>query len=211
MARVVTIIPAATMMTAETVGSAVAMGPVRLASLDLPQLLGVAALAAIDRLRAAISSSPGLGEAEAGALVHIQAWPGGSIGDLAGVVRRSQSATVRLVDRLVELGLLRREAGVDRRTVALVLTKTGSRAADAVLVARSGALGALLGDLSPRERTTLEDLLGRVAAGLADERQSAVRACRLCDREACKSGPGCPLKHTTDPDSSRPSRSRTRP
>jgi DNA-binding MarR family transcriptional regulator len=165
----------------------------------------------MDRLRAAIAGGTGLSEAEGGALVHVQAWPGGSVGDLAGVVDRSQPATVRLVDRLVEDGLLRREAGVDRRTVALVLTDAGSRAADAVLMARAEALGPLLGDLSPRERATLERLLGRITAGLADERPSAVRACRLCDREACCSGPGCPMEHTVDPGNSRPSRVRTRP
>src|SRR5437660_11763644 len=52
------------------------------------QLLGVTALAAIDRLRAAVAAVPGVGEADAGALVHLQAWPGGSVGDLAGVVDR---------------------------------------------------------------------------------------------------------------------------
>lgn len=175
------------------------------------QLLGVAALAAMDRLRAAVAAEPGIGEVDAGALVHMQAWPGGSVGDLAGVVGRSQPATVRLVDRLVEHGFLRREAGADRRTVALVLTDTGSRAADAVLAARSAALAPLLADLSPRERATLERLLGRVAAGLADDRPGAVHACRLCDRHACMTGPGCPLEHTTQPRGPRPSRSPTPP
>lgn len=175
------------------------------------QLLGVAALAAMDRLRAAVAAKPGLSEAEAGALVHLQAWPGGSVGDLAGVIGRSQPATVRLVDRLVEHGFLRREAGADRRTIALVLTDSGSRAADTVLAARAAALAPLLAGLSPRERVTLERLLGRVAVGLADDRPGAVHACRLCDRDACALRPGCPLEHITDPGDPRPSRSPTRP
>lgn len=91
----------------------------------LEQLLGVTALAAVDRLRAALVDDAGLGEAEAGALVHMQAWPGGSVGELAGVIGRSQPGTVRVVDRLVESGLVRREAGGDRRTLALVLTADG--------------------------------------------------------------------------------------
>ena len=165
----------------------------------LGQVLGVTALAVMDRLRAGLAAGAAVGEVEAGALVHVQAWPGGSVGDLAGVVGLSQPATVRLVDRLVEQGLLRREAGRDRRTVALVLTEAGSRAAAAVLSARAEALEPLLVELSPRERATLEHLLGQVAAGLAEDRPGAVRACRLCDREACTSGPGCPLEHTTRP------------
>lgn len=170
-------------------------------------MLGVTALAAMDRLRAGVGDAPGLSEAEAGALVHLQAWPGGSVGDLAGVVGRSQPATVRLVDRLVERGLLCRKPGGNRRTVALVLTDTGSHAADAVLAVRAAALAPLLADLSARERTTLERLLGRVVAGLAQDRPSAVHTCRLCDRDACTSGPGCPLEHTTDQGGPRPSHS----
>ncbi|MGI8904652.1 MAG: MarR family winged helix-turn-helix transcriptional regulator [Solirubrobacteraceae bacterium] len=170
------------------------------------------ALAAMDRLRAGVACEPGLAEVDAGALVHLQSWPGGSVGDLAGVVGRSQPATVRLVDRLVGQGLLCREAGVDRRTVALVLTDAGSRAANAVLAARTAALAPLLAELSLSERAALERLLGRIAAGLAEDRPSAVHTCRLCDRNACMSGPGCPLEHTIEPGGGRrPSHSTTRP
>jgi DNA-binding MarR family transcriptional regulator len=165
----------------------------------LDQLLGVTALGVLDRLRAAIGEGSGVSEAEAGALVHIQAWPGGSVGELAGVVGRSQPATVRLVDRLEQRGLLRREPGVDRRTAALVLTEAGSHEADAVLAARATALAPLLSYLSDSEREALERLLNRVAAGLATDRRAAVHVCRLCDRDACTSGPSCPLDHTTQP------------
>ncbi|HEX6443598.1 MAG TPA: MarR family transcriptional regulator [Streptosporangiales bacterium] len=175
----------------------------------LDQLLGVTALAVLDRLRTAVGSVSGLGEAEAGALVHLQAWPGESVNSLAGVVGRSQPATVRLVDRLEERGLVRREPGADRRTVALVLTEAGSRAADAVLEARSRALAPLLAGLSASQQAALERVLGDVAAGLATDRPSAVRTCRLCDRDACSSGPGCPLRHTSGSGESRRSRSRS--
>lgn len=168
------------------------------------QLLGVTALAAIDRLRAAVAAESDLGEAEAGALVHLQAWPGSSVNDLAGVVGRSQPAAVRLVDRLEARGFVRRQEGADRRTVALVLTDAGSRAAGAVLAARAAALAPLLASLSPREREMLERLLGRVAAGLADDRPDALQTCRLCDRDACFSGPGCPMQRATEPGGPRP-------
>lgn len=165
----------------------------------LDQLLGVTALGVLDRLRAAVGDGSGVSEAEAGALVHMQAWPGGSVVELAGVVGRSQPAAVRLVDRLVERGLVRREAGADRRTAALVLTEEGSGVADAVLAARARALAPLLDGLSGADREALERLLDRVAAGLASDRRSAVHLCRLCDRDACSSGPSCPLEHTTGP------------
>lgn len=132
------------------------------------------------------------------------------MGDLAGVVGLSQPATVRMVDRLVEQGFLEREVGRDRRTVALVPTRAGSRAADAVLVARAEALAPLLRDLSGRERAILARLLERVAAGLASDLRGGFRACRLCDRDLCASGPGCPLEHTTQPRDPRPAPSATR-
>jgi DNA-binding MarR family transcriptional regulator len=161
------------------------------------QVLGVTALAVMDRLRASVTAGAAVNEVEAGALVHVRAWPGGSVGDLAGVVGLSQPATVRLVDRLVERGLVLRRAGPDRRTLALVLTEAGAEAAAAVLMARAEALAPLLAELSPRERATLERLLGRVASGLVVDRSGAVRLCRLCDREVCTSGPGCPLEHSS--------------
>lgn len=160
----------------------------------------------MDRLRTGVAAGAAVGEVEAGALVHIQAWPGGAVGDLAGVVGLSQPATVRLVDRLVAQDLVRREAGRDRRTVALVLTEAGSRAAGAVLAARAEALAPVLGGLSLPDRETLEHLLGQVVAGLAEDRPGAVRVCRLCDRELCTSGPGCPLEHTSRPGGARPAR-----
>lgn len=160
------------------------------------QILGLAALAVMDRVRASMAAVA-VTEVEAGALVHVQAWPRGTVGDLAAVVGLSQPATVRLVDRLVEQDLLRREAGRDRRTVALALTEAGSRMADAVLEARAEALASSLSELSMQERETLARLLGQVAAGMVQNRAGAVRVCRLCDRDVCYSGPGCPLEAST--------------
>jgi hypothetical protein len=110
----------------------------------------------------------------------------------------------------VEQGLVRREAGHDRRTVALVLSDAGAQAVHTILDARAEALAPLLAGLSPRERTTLERLLSQVASGLAEDRPGAVRVCRLCDREACTSGPGCPLEHPTQPRRIQPARAVTR-
>jgi DNA-binding MarR family transcriptional regulator len=165
----------------------------------LEQLLGATAVAAVDRLRAAVAGTD-LDETEAGALVHLQAWPGTSVNELAGVVGRSQPATVRLVDRLEAAGLLRRQGGRDRRTVALVLTEAGLQRVDEALHARTGALQPLIAALSAGERTALEGILTRLVASVADDRQQALHLCRLCDRDACSSGPGCPLGHTTLPD-----------
>jgi DNA-binding MarR family transcriptional regulator len=163
----------------------------------LANLLGVAALAAADRLRAAAIDGLGLAGSAPAALVHLQAWPGEPLEGLRRALGLSQPATVRLIDQLQASGHVERRPGPDRRTRALHLTPAGERAADALLARRAEPLRALLSALSPVERSALEPLLERLVAALADDRPGAVRACRLCDRRACTRDPGCPLEHTT--------------
>ena len=153
----------------------------------LANLLGATALVAADRMRVATRSA---------ALVHLQAWPGGSIEALRHVVGISQPAAVRVVDRLAADGLIERRPGNDARTLSLHLTPAGDAAADAVLAERGEALQSLLAPLDEDERAQLVPLLERLVAGLADDRPGALTTCRMCDRAACKRGPGCPLDHT---------------
>lgn len=165
----------------------------------LANLLGVMALAATDRLRSAVEADLGAGGSSPAALVHLQAHPGESVEALRRVLGISQPATVRIVDRLAGEGLLERRPGADRRTLALHLTAAGERVAGAVLAERTRSLRALLDSLEEEERAALTPLLERLVASLADDRPQALRVCRLCDRGACTSDPGCPLEHTTLP------------
>ena len=162
----------------------------------LANLLGVTALAAVDRLRPPVDEQAGHGGGAAGALVHLRAWPGESVESLRRVLGISQPATVRTVNRLAADGLLERRPGPDRRTVALVLTAAGEAAAERVLAARTEALQDFLAPLDEREREQLLPLLERLAGAQAHDRSGAVRVCRLCDRSACYRGSPCPLDHT---------------
>jgi DNA-binding MarR family transcriptional regulator len=164
--------------------------------LRLANLLGVTALAAVDRLRPPVDGEAGHGGSAAAALVHVHAWPGESVERLRRVLGISQPATVRTVNRLVDDGLLERRPGPDRRTAALVLTGAGRAAAERVLEARAAALQGFLEPLDRDERARLLPLLERLVASLADDRGDAVRVCRLCDRGACYGTAPCPLDHT---------------
>lgn len=161
----------------------------------LTQLLGVFALAATDRFRAAVDGTLGRGGAHAAALVHLDAYPGETGSALADVLGVSQPAAVKVADRLAADGLLeRRPAG---RTTALHLTGAGRAAAARVLAERAAALDDLVGGLSGDERRDLERVLERLVAGLAHDRPGALTVCRLCDRDVCcGAGPDCPLQHT---------------
>jgi DNA-binding MarR family transcriptional regulator len=164
----------------------------------LANLLGVTAVAASERLRHAVESELDRGGSAPAALVHMQAYPGESLEALRQVLEISQPAAVRLVHRLVAEGLVARRSGPDRRTHALHLTAAGERAASELLVRRTRSLRALLDVLEPHEQASLEPLLERLVSALADDRPRALRVCRLCDRQACTSAPGCPLDHTTE-------------
>ena len=162
----------------------------------LENLLGATVLAGADRTTAAIADALGSGGAAPGVLVHLAAYPGESAEALHRVLRISQPATVQVVQRLVDRGLVERRPGHDRRTHALHLTADGRRVHAALLERRAQVLAELLAPLSEAERERLVPLLETIVSGLADDRPGALTTCRLCDRAACCSGPGCPLEHT---------------
>jgi DNA-binding MarR family transcriptional regulator len=162
----------------------------------LANLLGVTVLAGADRMRSAVEGALGSGGAAPAALVHLAVYPGESAEALHRVLGISQPGTAQVVQRLVDQGLLERRPGRDRRTQALHLTAAGRRTLDELLERRAETLNALLAPLSDDERVQITQLLEKVVAGLAADRPEALTTCRLCDREACRREPGCPLVDT---------------
>lgn len=163
----------------------------------LAQLLGALSLSATDRFRSSVNGSLGRGGAHAAALVHLDAYPGDSVQELADVLDVSQPAAVKLADRLSADGLLERHRGRDNRTRALHLTSKGRVAAARVLADRAAELDAILVVLDRDERTRLEPVLEKLVAALADDRPGALTVCRMCDRDTCCGDrAGCPLEHT---------------
>ena len=158
----------------------------------LVQLLGVAALAAHDALADALPT----GQTRTAILVHLSAHPGGSAEALRQVLGLSQPATVRAVDGLVRDGLLERRSGPDRRSHDLRPTAAGREAARRALEARAQALRPLVAGLDASGRAALGAGLEALVGGLAEDRPGELRACRLCDHDACCADPGCPLQHT---------------
>jgi DNA-binding MarR family transcriptional regulator len=124
---------------------------------------------------------------------------GCSVDRLRRILGLTSSGTVRLVDRLVAAGEVRRREGPDGRTTSISLTAAGRRAARRVTAARGAVLQDALGDLSPAERADLDRLAARmletvVRGKLAREAGRSTRwICRLCDMPACGRAEGrCP-------------------
>lgn len=169
----------------------------------LANLLAATALGLTDRLHELGSDFAGTDPAAATALVALLDFsPHGSLRRLSQALGLTHSGTVRLVDRLAEAGLVRRESGQDQRSRAVVLTKEGRATALALRARRRSAAAALLEGLTAAQRAELtracevlivnitRQRLARRAAGSAP---AGGALCRWCDFNDCGRPAGsCP-------------------
>lgn len=155
-------------------------------------LLGAFALLVNDAVRERTSAVIGHTGADTAALTVLAQEPGLTIEGLRVPLGLSQSATVRLVDRLVHDGHAYRAAGRDGRSVSVRLTEAGHARARTLLAARADVLGAATAVLTERERAQLSTMLTKMLAALTTDAAHAERVCRLCDLDACERAT-CPV------------------
>ncbi|MEM7569808.1 MAG: MarR family transcriptional regulator [Pseudomonadota bacterium] len=153
-------------------------------------LLGVVGLAVADRIeQTARDVLNHAGETPA-ALVVIGYGFGPSNDQLRRTLGLSHPGTVRLIDRLVSDGLVRRDKAADKRAVCLHLTAAGMAARDTLLKERLAAIRPFLMPLSEAEQETLGDLLHTLLSRLDPSDQQRRTLCRLCDDRVCSN---CPI------------------
>ena len=92
----------------------------------------------------------------------VQAAPGLDQGSAATGLRLDRFTTADVIRRLVAAGLLRVQAGKDRRTRLLWLTPHGTRLLAAIAPAAGRAHQRLIDPLTPRQQATLMTLLRRL-------------------------------------------------
>jgi len=148
-------------------------------------LLGALAVALTDALTEVTERGARHGAAAPAALVTIADESQISIERLRQVLQLSHSGAVRLIDRLAADGLVERQSGRDQRSVSLVLTSAGRKAAAAVLAERQAMLGRTLAGLTAAERRSLTPLVEKLLAGVSAGRRSADHICRLCNTSVC--------------------------
>jgi MarR family transcriptional regulator, negative regulator of the multidrug operon emrRAB len=156
----------------------------------LANLLGAASLALADAQRAAVEGASGQAAAAPAALLALDKYPGETVKFFEPILGLTQPGTFRLIDRLVDHGLVRRAPGRDGRTVALDLTAAGRRAAARVARTRAQTMADALAGLDRDELAALERTLETILARFPASRDDARHLCRLCDIEVCK---GCPV------------------
>lgn len=170
----------------------------------LANLLAVAALGLTDRLHELGPQLAGVEDFTAAtALVALLDFsPDGSLRQLSQILALTHSGAVRLVDRLEAAELVRREAGKDERSRAVVLTRKGRTAAMAMRAHRQSVTAGLLEGLSNRQRNELTSVCEILVANLTRQRltqradghlPAGGAMCRWCDFEACGRPAGnCP-------------------
>ena len=164
-------------------------------------VLGALSLVVADQMSDAVAATADQSLTAAAALSALEHFADGcSIDRLRRILGLTSSGTVRLVDRLVAVGEVRRREGPDGRTTSIELTAAGRRVARRVTAARADVLEDALGDLSPAERDDLERLAARVLESVVRRKlardaggESTRWICRLCDLHACGRPEGrCP-------------------
>ena len=163
---------------------------------DLTNLLGAFCIGAGDLQNGAMVEAVGADLTTVAALLCIYARPGSSVGDIAAATSVTHSGAVRVVDRLVVLGLVKRRQGpADRRIATLSCTPAGSKVAAHALDARRAALDGLLATALPKktDRQVALGIFERLLSSLHPQtRAEAWRICRLCEHAVCI-GDECPV------------------
>lgn len=163
--------------------------------------LGALALTLSDRIRSATEGATGLAGALPAALISLREWADGcSIEMLAEVMGVSHSRAVRVVDRLEEAGLARRQSdSSDGRRALVWLEPAGAALADRALEVREEILTGLLTNLSADDVRRLGRLLARLLNATTDGPRTARQTCRLCDAHACGHFEGdCPVTNAAE-------------
>ena len=153
-------------------------------------LLGVVGLAVADRIEASARAILKHSGETPAALVVIGYGLGPTNDQLRRVLGLSHSGTVRLVDRLVADGLVRRQAGSDKREIALYATKRGQALREQIMKERLAAIRPLLEPFTNAERQSLRELLHKMLSSLETTDTERRTLCRLCDNRICDD---CPI------------------
>ena len=163
--------------------------------------LGAIALTLSDGIREATEEATGMAGGLPAALVSLREWADGrSVEVLAGAMRVSHSRAVRVVDRLEDAGLARRESDpADGRRALVWLEPSGRELAERALEARSRVLGLAVAQLDPGDVRHLDRLVGALLDVTTVDVRAAMGTCRLCDAHVCGHYDGaCPVTRAAD-------------
>jgi MarR family transcriptional regulator, negative regulator of the multidrug operon emrRAB len=155
-------------------------------------LLAALACEVSDRLQRLLQQHPNQTDSASAALNVIAGGKGLSNSALSQVLQLSHPATVRLVAKLKDDGLVEIGDAADKRAIAIRITPAGRQKIRSLLDERGRALNELVNVLSSSEQQQLEKLVAKMLTSLAAEASHGHYICRLCDHDLCPP-PRCPV------------------
>lgn len=167
----------------------------------LANRLGAISLMINDSVSARVSGATNHNSTDTFALNAICVHKGISVDALAAILTLSHSATVRIIDRLQNSGLVKRMPPKGRR-VPIILTPDGGKMRMKAMAARKNALQDVLYKLDNREKQSLNGVLDKILSQIAPSQQEWDKTCRFCDYDCC-GGDNCPISksHLLEPTS----------
>lgn len=149
-------------------------------------ILGALSLLIQDRVERSWHAALDLSPMAAAALVQIDSEPGSSIEQVAGRIGLTHSATVRIIDKLADRGLVEKDrARKDARAQSLKLTRSGKGTAQQLHAARNQVTDGLLAGLSPAQHQALEQAIAVILYQAVEPGREADITCRVCDERRC--------------------------
>lgn len=149
-------------------------------------ILGTLSVLIQDRVEGAWQSELDLSPMAAAAVLQTESAPGCSIEQVATRIGLSHSATVRVIDKLVERGLIEKDrARKDARQQSLSLSKPGKRLAEQLHAVRNDVTDSLLAGLDPGQVTALHQAVCRILNKAVTTNQEGDVVCRVCDERRC--------------------------
>lgn len=159
-------------------------------------ILGTLSVLIQDRVEGAWQADLDLSPMAAAAIVQTEGAPGCSIEQVATRIGLSHSATVRVIDKLVERGLIEKDrARQDARQQSLTLSKAGKRLAQQLHAVRNDVTDALLGGIDAGQVTALHQAVCRILGQAVTSPKEGDVVCRVCDEQRCHPGI-CPITAT---------------
>lgn len=149
-------------------------------------ILGALSLLIQDRVESAWQTELDLSPMAAAALVQIDNEPGSSIELIASHIGLTHSATVRVIDKLAERGLVEKDrARKDARAQSLTLSKAGKRVVQQLHAERNEVIDDLLSGLDAAQRRALEAAIRAILNRAVEPGREADVTCRVCDDRRC--------------------------
>lgn len=161
--------------------------------ISLGNRVGALALAIQDEVNKQLGEGATVQGSDASALVLLSQNQALGIDSLAKQLMLAHSSTVRLVERLVKSGLVKKDSGRDKRSVDVSLTSKGESVCKDILNIRQACLSRMVSGLDIAHTEIFLKCIDSILHNLTGSNLRGEQICRMCDEVACDLA-DCPVE-----------------